>query len=197
MIKLLIFDFTGVCFTDEETPYLQNLAKEYNIDFEKVNDFYLKYILEAERNNISGIKAWKNFLSDLSLDLDPKVEIKKMMSLKKEITSNFDLLKLLKNKYNLAFFTNYCKEHYEILLGMFDISIFDYGIASYMINSRKPEMKGFNMIMDHFGVNPSETLFIDDSKKNVESAKKLGINIIHLKDAKNLKEDLKIMGILK
>lgn len=40
----------------------------------------------------------------------------------------------------------------------------------------KPDEKIYKIILEKYNILPCETLFIDDSKDNINSAKKLGIN---------------------
>ena len=46
------------------------------------------------------------------------------------------------------------------------------------------------MILKRYNLNPKETIFIDDTKLNVDGASKLGIKAIFLEDSKKLRENL-------
>lgn len=47
-------------------------------------------------------------------------------------------------------------------------------------------MESFQAVIDRAGLNPSETLFIDDSKENIEGAQQVGLHAIHLSPEKDL-----------
>lgn len=47
---------------------------------------------------------------------------------------------------------------------------------SYRCGAMKPDSAFFNHVLRSEGINPSETLFLDDGRRNVEAAEKLGIN---------------------
>jgi HAD superfamily hydrolase (TIGR01509 family) len=51
---------------------------------------------------------------------------------------------------------------------------------SHEINLRKPSKECFEFVLKSENLNPKETLFIDDSETNVEAAKTVGLNTIHL-----------------
>jgi len=49
-------------------------------------------------------------------------------------------------------------------------------IAPYLTGRMKPDERVFSMLIDECGVEPEEILYLDDSQKNVETAKNLGID---------------------
>lgn len=52
---------------------------------------------------------------------------------------------------------------------------FEKVYLSYEVNKRKPDVEIFEQVLSENNLNPSETLFIDDSPQHIEGAKKLGI----------------------
>ncbi len=56
----------------------------------------------------------------------------------------------------------------------------DFVISGY-IKMAKPEAAIFEYTLNKFGLNPAETLFIDDSYPNIETAEALGIQCLHFK----------------
>ena len=51
---------------------------------------------------------------------------------------------------------------------------FDGMLTSYEAHSAKPDRRIFDIAAERFGINPAETLFLDDSPYNIEAADKLG-----------------------
>jgi putative hydrolase of the HAD superfamily len=45
---------------------------------------------------------------------------------------------------------------------------------------RKPDPESYQSIIDEQNLDVSETLFIDDTLKNIEAARQLGLQTIHL-----------------
>lgn len=56
--------------------------------------------------------------------------------------------------------------------------LFDKAYYSYKLKMRKPEPEIFLHILKENGIEPKETLFIDDSKTHIKAAGKLGIRTI-------------------
>jgi len=68
-----------------------------------------------------------------------------------------------------------------------DFEIFDGGIISWEVNLIKPEPRIYELLLSEHDLNPSQTLFIDDSAPNIEAAEKLGIKVLHLPVGTNLR----------
>lgn len=65
---------------------------------------------------------------------------------------------------------------------------FDGVIASFEVRAYKPDAEIFNIAEHRFDIKPSETLFLDDSKANVEAAKALGFNAVHVEGDRPFKD---------
>ncbi len=55
--------------------------------------------------------------------------------------------------------------------------LFDYIYLSYRMRLLKPSEAIFRSMIDHSGMVPEQTLFIDDGKRNVEAARALGFAV--------------------
>ena len=107
------------------------------------------------------------------------------------------IIKRLKGKYTLILLSDHVREWIiDIFKYNPDLEIFDYKYFSYSIGKIKKDEGTFKLVLEDLKINPSETLFIDDSSTNVESAKKEGIECIQFINAKQLEEELKKRNIL-
>ena len=66
---------------------------------------------------------------------------------------------------------------------------FDKAFYSCEIGLRKPDAICYEWVLRELGIEAERTLFIDDSAPNIEGAKKVGLQTIHLTEGKNI-EDL-------
>ena len=80
--------------------------------------------------------------------------------------------------YNRYFTESY---GYDSLAGIFDKAYF-----SHHLGLRKPDPAIYKLAMEDSGLLPGETLFIDDSKENIEAALSLGIHGYHLEQGEEL-----------
>ena len=196
MIKLIIFDLSGVVGNAEEPVYLEQFAKKNSIQLDELEGIYYEYLKKSERGEIPLRVVWEKTMEKFGISGNYKDYVKEMMKLKKFDGKVLDFVLKLRKEYKTAYFTNYAEEYWEVHETMIDISkYFDFGVVSCKIGSRKPEPKGFKVIMEHFDVKPEETVFLDDSEKNLANAKEIGISTIHFKNLGQLKAEFKKIGI--
>jgi putative hydrolase of the HAD superfamily len=105
------------------------------------------------------------------------------------------LLQELGKKYKLFLFSNTNKIHIDRLHNEFRTeheiefpSLFQKVFYSFEIHERKPDVSSYQKVIELSGVNPSESLFIDDLKKNVIGAQKAGLKTYWLNEGKDLSE---------
>ena len=96
----------------------------------------------------------------------------------------------------LGFLVNTPPKLLEFLKQEIPLSLFDEVVFSCEIGLMKPDQRIFKVMTKKLGVKMEECLFIDDSRKNIIAAKKLGMQTIRFKDYKILKRKLKLKGIL-
>ncbi|MCP4550566.1 MAG: HAD-IA family hydrolase [Bacteroidetes bacterium] len=59
--------------------------------------------------------------------------------------------------------------------------LFIRSFFSFNIKLRKPDINVYKHLINEVSINPSETLFIDDTIQNIQAAKKSGLNTYHIK----------------
>jgi len=97
-------------------------------------------------------------------------------------------LKDIGKRHPIYLLSNTNKIHYNAFMKLFEEQIGDddfneYFVKAYYsheINLRKPSKECFEYVLKMENLNPSETLFIDDSDKNIDAAKSVGLNTIYL-----------------
>lgn len=68
-------------------------------------------------------------------------------------------------------------KHYFRVCGKELEDYFDGLVLSYEAKSIKPDLRIFEYAKSHLGIVPEETLFLDDSQKNLDAAAQLGFNV--------------------
>ncbi|MCD4774057.1 MAG: HAD family phosphatase [Bacteroidales bacterium] len=196
-IKNIIFDFGGViCNINHQR--VEQKFKELGIkDFEKMyshavqnnlfEDFETGDISPADfRNKIRELldknvsdseidDTWNTIISDI-----PEERIKLLESLK----MNYRIF-LLSNS-NIIHYDVYLKDFQEkYRYNSFD-DIFEKAYFSFHIGMRKPNLDIYEYVLKNHNLNPSETLFIDDSLQNIDPAKQLGIKTYFLEEGEEI-----------
>ena len=100
-----------------------------------------------------------------------------------------NLLQELGKNYNVYLFSNTNKIHINKLLSEFKVqhkidfpSLFVKAFYSQEIHERKPDLSSYEKVIKLSGINPEESVFIDDLEKNIIAAKQTGLKTFWLKD---------------
>ena len=99
--------------------------------------------------------------------------------------------------YKNYILSNYHLSAYQSVTKRFDFfSCFDGGVISYMEKLLKPEKGIYYKLIEKYGIEPSESVFIDDSAENIESARQIGFETILFADPRDLRKRLIKCGVL-
>lgn len=195
MIKNIIFDFGDVFINlDKEATY----RELYRLGVEEISEKMIQVYYDYEKGLISTddfvdyfhnefaiekedlVKAWNAILLDFPL---------KRLDFLKELTAS--------NKYRLFLLSNTNDMHISWIQKDWGMDLynefkncFEQFYLSHEIQMRKPNTDIYEFVLEENNLVPSETIFIDDTLENTETAEKLGIktwtinrveeNIIHL-----------------
>ena len=93
--------------------------------------------------------------------------------------------------------SNWSAETFPVARERFDFLAWFEGIViSGEVGVNKPDRRIFEHLIEHFGIEPSAALLVDDSSANVEAAKALGFSAIQFTDAGALRRELVRLGLL-
>ncbi len=181
MIKTIIFDFGDVFINLDKTATHRELSMLGDIQslqkIQEINNVYeigkistsefitLFQEVFPKATETQIINAWNSILLNF-----PKHRLEFIQNLASErnyqliLLSNTNELHISWVKENITFY-----EQFK--------SCFDAFYLSHEIHLRKPESNIFEFVLQEHKIQPSETLFIDDTKENTDAAAKLGIHI--------------------
>lgn len=109
------------------------------------------------------------------------------------------LLKQLhtQNSHRIYALTNWSHETFPIALERYDfLKIFEGILVSGQEKLIKPDRRIYDLILNRYQINPKEALFIDDSLKNVDGAKAVGLHAVQFISPEQLRKDLEQLGVL-
>ena len=110
-----------------------------------------------------------------------------------EIHETVQIFKELKdaNKYKFYALTNWSSETFPIAAERYPfLRWFDGIVVSGTEKMRKPSAEFYQLLLKRYHVNAEEAVFIDDNKRNIEAAKKVGLDSIVFTNAVELKDEL-------
>ncbi len=112
--------------------------------------------------------------------------------IKGEISVNTILLNPLKSKYRLFGLTNWSAEAFPVIHPKYEFfKVFEGIVVSGEEKLVKPGKEIFQLLLNRYDLRAIESVFIDDSLKNIETATELGFSTIHINVTQSLKADNK------
>jgi 2-haloacid dehalogenase len=73
---------------------------------------------------------------------------------------------------------------------------FDGSVVSGFEGVAKPDPRAFELLLERFGLDPARTVFIDDSRANVEAARRVGLQAVRFESPEQLRAVLQDAGLL-
>jgi len=200
-IKNMIFDLGGVLIDwNPEYVYLD----VFNGDREKMKWFFDEICtMDWNENQDAGYPLEK--ATEERVKLFPEYEewIRIYYSRWEEMLGNqIDgtvaiLKQLIDNpNYKVVALTNWSAETFPVALERFDfLHWFEGIVVSGTEKMRKPFNEIYELTLNRFNIEAAQSLFIDDNARNIEAAKKMGINTIRFNNPTQLKSELKNLNI--
>ena len=198
MIENIIFDIGGVLVDYNPKTYLDKL----NIENTKRNEL---------NNIIFHNQKWKDCLNGIitnselieylvNENLNYKNEIEQILSkenLKYMLPPKKDMIKyykILKQRgYKIYLCSNIIEDTYNYIKDNFEIiQLADGGVFSCFENVSKPNNEIYYNLINKYKIDIKKSIFIDDTKANIESANRMGFKTILFKDIKQIEKILKI-----
>ncbi len=148
------------------------------------DELFINSLLRYARPQVYAqqiIRAWNAML----IDIPPE----RLDFLKVLRTQQYNLYLLSNtNKLHLSWINNYLNKNFNS--PSLDVW-FDRSYYSHVIKLRKPQVSCFEFVLQDAGLLADETLFIDDTLENIDSAKSLGIRTLYLTGGHEVIKSLK------
>lgn len=203
MIKNLLFDLGGVIM---DIRRLNCVASFERLGMKDADSFLGEYsqkgpFLQLEEGAISeeefrtAVRALINEeVSDEQIDSAfcdflvgiPKYRLEQLRQLKKSYN-----IYMLSNTNSIMWRSRIAEDFRQEGLEREDY--FDGIVTSFEAQSIKPDAKIFHTVVEKLGINPDETLFLDDSQKNLDAAAQLGFHTLLVTPGSEFFELLKSM----
>ncbi len=159
-----LFRLLGYKGTDDVIPYLRKYELTGIDTMEKLENAY-----NSLKEELNLDKEFNTFLDNYNKVFDKTVYYKDVR----------DYEHSLKDKCYIGILSNLLIIDKKRINNQLDLSKYDYVFLSFELSSRKPYDKIYEKIMEQVPFNSKDILFIDDSKKNIETADKYGWNTLN------------------
>ncbi len=201
VLRAVVFDYGMVLTGQPDQESHDALLRITGLPYDRFEELYWTDRHAYDEGKLSGITFWGKFLRDAGLDLGPNaVEELNRWDARMWTTENPAMLawqQALKERgVRTAILSNMGDSVLENMKREFDwLNRFDVLVWSYQLGMAKPDPAIYRHTLAQLGVQPEETLFIDDKPVNVEAARTLGMNGLVFTGVDQLRADLVAHGL--
>lgn len=198
MYKNIIFDLGNVLLSFNPKEYLKGKLEKNRIERVFKEIFLSEEWVKLDEGTITEIEAIEAIsLRNEDYREDIKIAFENWYDILIPISESVELLKDLKKKgYKLYYLTNFHDIAFKKVKEKYDFfNLFDGGVVSSEDKLIKPDERIYKAILNRYNLLPEQSIFIDDTKINVEAAKEANIEGLVFENANKLKEDLKSLGL--
>lgn len=201
IIRAVIFDFGRVITAQKPTSLFRAYEKDLGLAPDSINP--IMFESRAWQETLIG----KRTLDEFWYSIGPELGLKSIDAIKRfrsryraDEAINEGVLELIRHlygRYRLAIASNAPPGLARWLSDWKIGQLFDYIFCSGDEGMAKPDPAVYKVTLDRLGVKPGEAVFIDDTQKNVEAARRLEMHGIVFTTADALSRDLaKLLGKL-
>lgn len=174
-MKNIVFDLGGVLFARDRNKCTQEFIDFFDfIRSERLPRFWEEY----DR----GTSAWNEVVETLCRMHDcPRAKceefLRRSIDMQEPVAPTEALIRDLKAAgYKLYVLSNMSREFIDFLRRFPVYGLFDGEVVSCEEGTVKPEPEIYKILLDRYGLDPAQTLFIDDRPMNIAAAEALGIH---------------------
>lgn len=200
-LRAVVFDYGMVLTGPQEPEAYAALLCITGLPRERFESLYWADRPAYDEGKLTGLGFWEKFLRQAGLDQNQRMaEELNRWDARMWTTENPAMvawqLALKEHGLKTAILSNIGDEVLASVERAFDwIHRFDVLVWSYQLGIAKPDPELYRHTLVELGVQPGETLFIDDKLPNVEAAQALGIQAIQFSSAERLREQLIAAGL--
>jgi epoxide hydrolase-like predicted phosphatase len=200
MIKAIIFDYGNIISSVDNDRFIEELSKatgKSGAELDQLVSSSSDELRKYETGLITSDQFFERVVKQRGLNMDKKSFIKLFTGRLTPIEETHELIRKLKAGYKLGLLSNTNEWDYEYEIKQCDVfSLFDSVTVSFKVGAMKPDWKIYIDALNKLGVQPDESVYIDDVREYAEAAGALGITYIHYTSHEELVRNLRKMGCL-
>lgn len=165
-------------------------------DEKSFRQIFLQHTVELEKGHMEFRTFWRLTTTEIGLNMTLEEFRDVWCDIFDIQESVVSLAKHLSQKYGVWLASNTCREHFEWIQERFPrIDFFRGAALSYELGVMKPSREYYEKALELFGIEPMESVFIDDILDNVEGARRVGMGGIVFREYGELVKALEGLGV--
>lgn len=198
-ISAIFWDVGGVLLSNAwDREQRQRALQHFALDEVEFDDRHDMLVSSLERGKISLQEYLDRTIFYRTRPFPREAFTEYMFSLSQPDTETLRLAGELarSGKYLMSTINNESKELNSFRVHTFGLrEIFSLFVSSCYVGLRKPEEGIYRLALEMTQRDPGECCFVDDRPLNLDSASKLGMHVIQMKNAEQLRREFQRLGI--
>lgn len=196
-IRATIWDLGGVLIRTEDRAPRTALADRYQMSYETLEDLFFgnerhEMGKRAQLGEITAAEAWDSVRRTLNASPEEMPAIRRAFfagdRLDRELVG---YIRSLRPEYKIGAISNAIDDVRGRMEAEWEIAdAFDDIVISAEVGIMKPDPRIYQLSLAHLGLAPRQAVFIDDSLRNIEAAKKLGLAAVHFHSPQQVLQEL-------
>ena len=197
-ISAIFWDVGGVLLTNAwDREQRQGTLKQFALDEVEFENRHEMLVSSLERGKISLQQYLERAIFYRPRSFTPDAFKEYMFSLSQPDKETLQLAAELarSGKYRMSTINNESRELNLFRIQTFGLrEIFSLFVSSCFVGLRKPEEGIYRLALEMTQRPPEECCFVDDRPLNLDSASRLGMHVIQMENAEQLRRDLQKLG---
>ena len=196
-IRAVIFDVGGVILrTEDQSPRLR-WAERLGVSPEALSAtvFDSEAAAEATVGRLPAEAAWAHVAAAFDLDADALAQLRAdFFSGDRCDDALVAFLRGLRPAYKTGILSNAWSDGREVIAGKFALGdAADDLVISAEVGVAKPAPRIYELATTRLGVRPDETILVDDFVRNIDGARKFGMQAVHFRNREQAIADVRAL----
>jgi len=185
-IRAVIFDFGGVIVrTEDQSPRLR-WAERLGVTPEVLSAtvFDSEAAADATIGRVPAEAVWAHVAATLDLDADALAQFRaEFFAGDRRDDALVAFLRGLRPAYKTGILSNAWSDGRQVIAGKFALDdAVDDLVISAEVGVAKPDPRIYELATTRLGVRPEETIFVDDFVRNIDGARRFGMQAVHFRN---------------
>lgn len=199
-IKAVIFDWGGVCCQEGEPFASSALQKILSINPEEIADQVRSIYNDYYQGKYDRETFWRavmaHFQLPVSAEINPAALGDAYLNSYRLYPEVLETTKKLQKNYQVALLSNLTPEMRDYIRLRHEVKKYfnpEVYSCDNDVRAMKPESEPYLITLKKLNRSPEQCLFIDNSMKNIQAAKNLGLQTILFKEVESFLKEIKIL----
>lgn len=187
MIKAVFFDFDGVLTRDKtgSLTTLRYLSQATGVELDRLRAAFSEHNSDLNLGRVSHAEIW----SAVCEKLGTRIDMGLLPAAFESTPFNDGMMRLagaLRRQYAVGIITDNKADRINHLKSCASLtSLFDPIVVSAEVGSDKESSHIFQVALSRLGIAPGESIFIDNTEKNLAAPRAMGMHAVYFDDESN------------